>query len=68
MYKSCHVVQGVEVIPGHFPIPSAGFLPVNAFVIQAKEPVLIKPEIIVGKGQGIWPPALHLMKSLLPPC
>ena len=31
----------IEVLPAHFPIPGAGFLPVNAFVIKAKEPVLI---------------------------
>jgi flavorubredoxin len=34
-------VQDIEVIPAHFPIPGAGFLPVNAFVIKAKEPVLV---------------------------
>jgi flavorubredoxin len=31
----------IEVLPAHFPIPGAGFLPVNAFVIKAKEPVLV---------------------------
>jgi len=29
------------MLPAHFPIPGAGFLPVNAFVIKSKEPVLI---------------------------
>jgi flavorubredoxin len=41
MYKPHQVVQDIEVIPAHFPIPGAGFLPVNAFVIKAKEPVLV---------------------------
>jgi flavorubredoxin len=31
----------IEVLPAHFPIPGAGFLPVNAFVIKAGEPVLV---------------------------
>jgi glyoxylase-like metal-dependent hydrolase (beta-lactamase superfamily II) len=33
--------KDIEVLPAHFPIPGAGFLPVNAFVIRAKEPVLV---------------------------
>jgi hypothetical protein len=31
----------IYVVPGYFPIPGMGFLPVNAFVIKAKEPVLV---------------------------
>ncbi len=31
----------IEVLPAHFPIPGMGFLPVNAFVIKDKEPILI---------------------------
>ena len=31
----------VEVLSSHFPIPGMGLLPVNAFVIKAKEPVLV---------------------------
>ena len=31
----------INVLPAYFPIPSMGFLPVNAFVIKAKEPVLV---------------------------
>jgi flavorubredoxin len=34
-------VPDIEVLPAHFPIPGAGFLPVNAFVIKATEPVLV---------------------------
>jgi flavorubredoxin len=41
MDKSYRVIQDVEILPVHFPVPGAGFLPVNAFVIKAKEPVLI---------------------------
>jgi len=35
------VTSDISVLPAHFPIPGAGFLPVNAFVIKSKEPVLI---------------------------
>ncbi len=34
-------VQDIDVLPAHFPIPGMGFLAVNAFVIRAKEPVLV---------------------------
>jgi len=35
------VVPDIVALPAHFPIPGMGFLPVNAFVIKAKEPVLV---------------------------
>jgi flavorubredoxin len=35
------VMPDVEVLPAHFPILGMGFLPVNAFVIKAKEPILV---------------------------
>jgi len=41
MDKPQQVMADVTVLPAHFPIPGAGFLPVNAFVIKAKEPVLV---------------------------
>ncbi len=41
MDKPHQVTPDIEVLPAHFPIPGAGFLPVNAFVIKAKEPVLV---------------------------
>ena len=41
MEKVYQVMPDIEVLPSHFPVPGAGFLPVNAFVIKAKEPVLI---------------------------
>jgi flavorubredoxin len=39
--KPHQAMPDIEVLPAHFPIPGAGFLPVNAFVIKAKEPVLV---------------------------
>ena len=41
MNKTYRGMQDVEVLPAHFPVPGAGFLPVNAFVIKAKEPILV---------------------------
>lgn len=41
MDKPYQAAPDVEVLPAHFPIPGSGFLPVNAFVIKAKEPVLV---------------------------
>ncbi len=41
MDKPFQAMPDIEVLPAHFPIPGAGFLPVNAFVIKAEEPVLV---------------------------
>ena len=41
MDKPHEVTSDVVVLPAHFPIPGMGFLPVNAFVIKAEEPVLV---------------------------
>jgi flavorubredoxin len=41
MDKPHQAMSGVEVLPAHLPIPGIGFLPVNAFVIKAREPVLV---------------------------
>jgi hypothetical protein len=45
----------LEILPteAHFPIPGMGFLPVNAFVIKAREPVLI--DTGMGKIEAITP-------------
>jgi flavorubredoxin len=41
MEKAYQIMPDIEVLPSHFPVPGAGFLAVNAFVLKAKEPVLI---------------------------
>ena len=41
MEKSFQVTPDVEIIPSYFPIPNMGFLAVNAFLVKAKEPVLV---------------------------
>jgi flavorubredoxin len=39
--KCYQAMPDIQVLPAHFPIPGMGFLPVNAFVIKAREPVLV---------------------------
>jgi flavorubredoxin len=48
MDKPYQVMSDIEVLPAHFPIPGAGFLPVNAFVIKAREPVLVDTGMGIG--------------------
>jgi flavorubredoxin len=41
MEKPYQVMEDIHILPAFFPIPGMGFLAVNAFVIRAKEPVLV---------------------------
>lgn len=41
MDKPYTVMPDVEILPTHFTVPGAGYLAVNAYVIKAKEPVLV---------------------------
>ncbi len=41
MDKPRRLLPDIEILPAHFPVPNAGFLPVNAFVIKAGDPVLV---------------------------
>lgn len=41
MDKAHRLTPDIEILPTHFPIPGMGYLPVNAFVIKAEEPVLV---------------------------
>jgi len=41
MDKPHEMMPDIEILPAHFPIPGMGFLAVNAFVIKAREPVLV---------------------------
>jgi flavorubredoxin len=51
MDKPHQAMSGVEVLPAHFPVPGAGFLPVNAFVIKAREPVLVDTGMGIDSGE-----------------
>jgi glyoxylase-like metal-dependent hydrolase (beta-lactamase superfamily II) len=62
MDKPYRSMPDVEVIPSHFPLPGAGFLPVNSFVLKAKEPVL------VDTGMGIDSEGfLEALESIISP-
>jgi flavorubredoxin len=41
MHKPYQAMSDIVVIPSHFPIPGSGVLPINAFLIKAREPVLV---------------------------
>ncbi len=41
MEPTRRVATDTEILPSYFPVPGFGILPVNAFLIRAKEPVLI---------------------------
>jgi flavorubredoxin len=41
MEKAYHATDGISVLPSYFPVPALGFIPVNAFLIEAKAPVLV---------------------------
>jgi flavorubredoxin len=41
MEKVYEAMTGISVLPTHVPIPNMGLLPVNAYVIKSREPVLI---------------------------
>ena len=56
MEKPYQLMEDIEILPSFFPIPGMGFLAVNAFIIKAKEPILIDT------GMGIESP--EFMKSL----
>jgi flavorubredoxin len=46
-----NVTSDIAVLPAHFPIPGTGFLPVNAFVIKAKEPVLVDTGVGIDRDE-----------------
>jgi flavorubredoxin len=60
--RAYQAMPDIVVLPAHFPIPGMGFLPVNAFVIKANEPVL------VDTGMGVDSEAfMEALKSIIDP-
>lgn len=43
----------IEVLPSYTPVPGYGILPVNAFVLKAKEPVLVDAGVIAERDDFI---------------
>jgi flavorubredoxin len=62
MEKPYQATADTYVLPSYFPIPGVGLLPINAFVILAKEPVL------VDAGVGIFSEEfLRHLESIIEP-
>jgi flavorubredoxin len=62
MDKPYQAMQDVEVLPSYFPIPGMGSLPVNAFVIKSREPIL------VDTGMGIESEVfMKVLESIIDP-
>jgi flavorubredoxin len=50
MEKPYQLMKDISILPSFFPIPGMGFLAVNAFVIKAKEPVLVDTGMGIDSG------------------
>jgi flavorubredoxin len=50
MENATKITDDIHVLPSNFPIPGFGVVPVNAFVLKAKEPVLIDTGLHQDKG------------------
>jgi glyoxylase-like metal-dependent hydrolase (beta-lactamase superfamily II) len=46
-------VQDIYVLPSHVPVPGFGLLPVNAFLLKSKEPVLVDAGLIPEQDEFI---------------
>jgi flavorubredoxin len=53
MERSYSPAEGIHVLPTYAPIPGYGMLPVNAFVLEAKEPVLVDAGLISERKEFI---------------
>jgi glyoxylase-like metal-dependent hydrolase (beta-lactamase superfamily II) len=62
MEKTRQVMPDIDILPAHFPVPGAGFLPVNAFVIKARDPVLVDTGMGVDSDEFIM-----ALKSVIDP-
>ena len=62
MDQPYQVMPDIDILPSHFPVPGAGFLPVNAFVIKAKEPVLVDTGMGIDSDQF-----MKALKSVIDP-
>jgi hypothetical protein len=62
MEKAYRVTEEVFALPSAVPVPSMGVLPVNAFVLKAKEPVLVDAGI-----RNDTPAFLDALRSVIDP-
>jgi flavorubredoxin len=47
------VVEDIDILPSYYPIPGFGLVPINAFVLKAKEPVLVDTGLHQDRGEFI---------------
>jgi flavorubredoxin len=47
MEQTYKVTDDIDVLTSYFPIPGMGMIPVNAFVLKAKEPILVDTGLVV---------------------
>jgi flavorubredoxin len=59
MHRSYSPLDDVHVLPSYVPVPGFGLLPVNAFVLQASEPVLVDTGLAADRGAFV--PALDAL-------
>jgi flavorubredoxin len=52
----------IYILPSFFPIPGMGFLAVNAFVINAKEPVLVDTGMGIDRAEF-----MNALESIIDP-
>jgi flavorubredoxin len=62
MIRSYEAAPDIEVIASDFPIPSLGFVPINAFVLKGSEPLLVDTGSVVESAQF-----LTVVRSIIDP-
>jgi flavorubredoxin len=51
IFEPFQVVPDIDILPVYFPIPGMGVIAINAFVIKAKEPVLVDTGMGIGSEE-----------------
>jgi flavorubredoxin len=62
MERSYSPAEGIHVLPSFAPIPGFGFLAVNAFVLEAREPVLVDSGLIAEQEEF-----MNTLRSVIDP-
>ncbi|HSE38861.1 MAG TPA: MBL fold metallo-hydrolase [Blastocatellia bacterium] len=62
MLNSYKAAPDIEVITSNFPIPGYGLVPINAFVIKGKEPILVETGAAVESEEF-----MHALRSVIDP-
>src|SRR5262245_55440053 len=60
--ESYKATSDIDVITSNFPLPGYGFVPINAFLIRAQEPILVDTGAVVQSADF-----MRVLKSLIDP-